>query len=102
VLQATRHVDFARAAASLGARHVGLVSELDLADIFHDCELGAVPPFGPQYGLKTIIDEALTDDEYIVFDGNTHREAIAMRLAELIRIERPRIAALSLVPARCR
>ena len=38
-----------------------------------------MPPFGHLYGLPVYVDEALVEDEEIVFQAGTHSEAIRMR-----------------------
>jgi len=73
----------------LGAGVVELAQEADLNEYFADCETGAIPPFGSHYGMPTVVDTQLAEDEYIVFNGNTHREAIAMRYQDYQMIERP-------------
>jgi len=45
--------------------------------------------------MKTIVDEGLADDEEIVFEGNTHDEAIRMRFDEFRRLEEPLVAAFA-------
>ena len=95
VLQATHQIDLQMVRESLGAGQVELAPEKELAKLFSDCELGAIPPFGSRYGLKTLVDTALTDDEYIVFEGNRHDESLSMRYFDFSNIEQPRVAAVS-------
>jgi Ala-tRNA(Pro) deacylase len=45
--------------------------------------------------METIVDGPLTQDEHIVFEGNTHQEAVYMRYADFEEIEHPRVARLS-------
>ena len=89
VLPASKSVDLMRVRELLGAEHVELASEADCGHEFIDCEFGARLPFGAQYGLRTLMDESLGEDEEIVFEGNTHREAIRMRLADYVALEEP-------------
>ncbi|MBW3542656.1 MAG: YbaK/EbsC family protein [Planctomycetes bacterium] len=95
VLPATHAIDFDSLRQALSARSVELAPEDELSTLFDDCELGAVPPFGSQYGLPTLVDKPLCEDEHIVFDGNTHGEAIYMRYHDFEKIEHPRVAAFS-------
>lgn len=92
VLQATHWLNLGRLQQALGCKRVTLSPEAEFAALFPDCELGAVPPFGSQYQIETIVDDSLADDEYIVFDGNTHDRAVSMRFADYAGIEHPRIA----------
>ena len=88
LLPATHHVDTALLAATLGGS-VRLATDEELASIFRDCEWGVVPPFGTLYGLPTVLDEGLEPDAFIVFEANTHAEAIRMRCRDFERLERP-------------
>ncbi len=95
VLQATRQVDTSMVRDVLRAEQVELASEEELAKLFSDCELGVIPPFGSRYGMKTLVDESLIDDEYIVFEGNRHDEAVSMRYYDFDNLEQPQIVAVS-------
>jgi len=95
VVPATHTIDLATAARALGARSAELASEEECGKLFADCELGALPPFGSQYGVKTLMDRRLLEDEDIVFEGNTHHEAVRMRLKDFVAIEQPAVARFS-------
>jgi Ala-tRNA(Pro) deacylase len=94
VLQAPYLVNPAEVKNALGAGVAALADEADFEEYFPDCERGAVPPFGSQYGMPTVVDTHLAEDDYIVFDGNTHREAIMMRFEDYQTIEHPHQAAI--------
>lgn len=100
VLPATRMIDFERATKALGGSELALATEVEMASVCPDCEIGALPPFGSQYGLKTVVDESLVEDEWIVFEGNTHAEAIRMRLDDFLRLENPVVLPIA-TPAAC-
>jgi Ala-tRNA(Pro) deacylase len=90
VLPATRTVDLERVQVVLGGDAlVELASEQDCGERFSDCELGALPPFGSRYGMSTLIDESLLQDEVIVFEGNSHDDAIRMKCRDFLELERP-------------
>jgi Ala-tRNA(Pro) deacylase len=91
VLPAPMMVDLDLACENLRAENVQLASEAEFNRIFPDCETGAIPPFGSQYGLKTIVEETLTEDDEIVFQGNTHEDAFRIRFADFQRLEDPLI-----------
>lgn len=92
VLQASHFVDMPKARQALSAASIKLAMEDDLSDLFPDCELGAVPPFGSRYEMETVVDESLSHDDYIVFEGNCHDEAISMRYGDFAAIEQPTVA----------
>lgn len=95
VLQATHGIDMDKLKQVLGAQTVGLASEEELQQLFPDCEVGAIPPFGSQYGLRTLLDQPLTRDGRIAFEGNTHTEAFEMRTTDYRAIESPQVASFS-------
>src|SRR5262249_736121 len=91
VLPATHSVDLAEMGRDLGAAEVEMASEQEIEQIFPDCERGAMPPFGSLYRLPTIVDETLTEDERIVFDAQSHQDAIRMAFRDYAALEHPRI-----------
>ena len=92
VIPATYRIDLDKAREAFHVRALELARETDFGRLFPDCERGARPPFGSQYGMPTVVDEALTRDEQIVFEGNSHREAYRMSFEEFDQLERPRVA----------
>jgi len=98
VLPATKTIDFDKVAAAFGGSKVELATELEIKEHCPDCEMGTLPPFGSQYGLKTLVEESLTRDEEIVFEGNNHHEAIRMLYEDFQRIEEPLVAQFSVQP----
>jgi Ala-tRNA(Pro) deacylase len=92
VLPAPAHVDLDRFRKETGSRKAELASEPELGHLFPDCELGAEPPFGNLYGLPVWVDERLTEDGSIVFNGGTHTEAVRMDYADFERLAHPRVA----------
>lgn len=95
VLPATHRVDLEQVGRILGLG-VCLATEAEVGQHCPDCELGALPPFGSQYGLETIMDESIAADEEIVFEGNTHHEAIRMRAQDYYEIEHPLVTAFAI------
>ena len=94
VLPANKTVDLDRMSKLLGSNEMELASEADIAAHCPDCEPGALPPFGSRYGMKTIVDVDLAEDEEIVFEGNTHSEAIRMKFDEFRQLEKPLVATI--------
>ena len=59
-------------------REVDLVEEAELGEVFVDCELGAVPPIGMAYGLKTIWDpkSSLGALDQVYFEAGDHQNLV--------------------------
>lgn len=98
VLPATKTIDFGKVSAAMGGSKIELASEIEMKEHCPDCEIGALPPFGTQYAMKTLVEESLTKDEYIVFEGNTHHEAIRMRYGDFHNLEQPMVARFAVQP----
>ncbi len=94
VLPATHQIDPSRLAHELGGP-VRLADDREIARVFRDCEWGVVLPFGSLYGLPTLLDDSLNPDDMLVFEGNTHVEAVRVRCADFERLEQPRRVAFA-------
>lgn len=95
VLPATRRIDLKKVGEMLNGANVELATEIEIAEHCPDCEMGALPPFGWKYGMETLVDESLTKDAEIVFEGNTHRESIRMKYADFYRLAEPLVGSFS-------
>lgn len=95
VLPANKVIDLSRAARTLDVRKLELATETEISDHCPDCEIGALPPFGSQYGMSTLVDASLAEDDEIVFEGNSHHESIRMKFNDFRRIEQPRVASFA-------
>jgi Ala-tRNA(Pro) deacylase len=104
VLPATSRIDLERLAQVLDSRDVAIATEDEVARIFGDCELGALPPFGRLYGLTTLVDTSLAGGAEIVFVGNARHEGMRMRYRDYEILEAPTRArfALATTPRRRR
>ncbi|GJL61584.1 aminoacyl-tRNA deacylase [Candidatus Nitrospira salsa] len=100
VLPSTWKVDLHRLKEVFGAKDVRLASEGEFKDLFPDCEVGAMPPFGNLYGLKVYVDHSLTEDEEIVFDGGTHQEGVKMRYKDFAAHVNPVVETFHLGPSK--
>ncbi len=60
-------------------RDLHLATEDDIAGLFDDCKLGAVPPLGPAYGIETLLDESLTSVADVFFEAGDHELLVHLR-----------------------
>lgn len=90
-LPAPLRVNFKMLAEAAGVKKCSLASEEEFQQLFPDCELGAMPPFGNLYNLTTYVDQDVTHNENIVINAGTHAEAIRLRYADFARLARPRV-----------
>ena len=94
VLPASYQVDLARFSTIVG-EPVRLASEEKIRDLFPDCELGAVPPFGRLYGVPVYMDVALAVGREIVFPAGSHSDAVRMAYSDFEDLARPEICSFA-------
>ena len=77
VLPADFHIELESLRRLLG-QEVSMVDEPDLAEVFSDCELGAVPPVGMAYGIKTLWDpeSSLGKLDEVYFEAGDHQTLV--------------------------
>jgi Ala-tRNA(Pro) deacylase len=93
VLPAPSKVDLERLKRVAHARSLRLAHEDEFKALYTDCEVGAMPPFGPLYHQPVFIDQSLIRGREIAFNAGSHREAIRMPYLEFERLVRPTVAA---------
>jgi len=67
-------------------RPAHLATEAEIAELFPDCELGAVPPFGEAYGLETIVDGRLLDEPVVYCEGGDHKTLLEVTGKDFARL----------------
>lgn len=95
VLPASRSVDFDELKAAAGAEEVKLAAEAEFRDLFPECEVGAMPPFGNLYDMAVYADESLTEGEEIAFNAGTHKELVKLAWSDYVALVEPTIAAFA-------
>ncbi|MRR16173.1 MAG: YbaK/EbsC family protein [Deltaproteobacteria bacterium] len=95
VMPANRSIDFDRFKKEIGAQEIKLASEGQFKDMFPDCEVGAMPPFGNLYGMDVYVDRHLTDDEEMFFNACSHSELIRMSYQDFEKLVKPRVVVLT-------
>jgi Ala-tRNA(Pro) deacylase len=95
VVPAPKRVDFGKAAMALGAADLRLAHEEEFAELFPDCEPGAMPPFGNLYGVPVYTDRALAENLNLVLQAGTHTETMGIRFDDYERLVRPALADLT-------
>ena len=54
-------------------------------------EPGAIPPFGSLFGVPTLCDRRLADNESINFNAGDHSISVGLRYADYLRAENPEV-----------
>lgn len=89
VVPAPSRVNLERLLELAGGKAIRLADEDELGRLFPGCEVGAIPPLGPLYGQTVFVDAVLALEPEIVFNAGTHRDAIAMRWNDFVKMVNP-------------
>jgi len=74
VVPSTHRVELSALQAVLD-RRLGLATEAEVAELFDDCDYGAVPPIGAAYGVPVVLDESCDAGE-VYFEGGDHTSLV--------------------------
>jgi len=91
VLPANRLLVLSELREMLDMSHVRLAAEAEYREVFPDCEVGAMPPFGNLYGLKTYVTANLAEEKEIAFNAGTHTEVIKLAYEDYERLVQPTV-----------
>ena len=88
VLAATRSVHIGKLSAETH-RRLRLADENELPSVFPDCKPGAVPPLGPAYGVRIILDDSLEALEHLWFEAGDHEHLVHMTARQFMALVGP-------------
>ena len=89
VVTAHEHVDLGAFQRFTGHTPGRIASETEVAQMFPDCEVGAMPPVGHLYGLATYLDDAFREQPEIYFQAGNHHEVVRMAFSDFAIMARP-------------
>ncbi|HID75682.1 MAG TPA: YbaK/EbsC family protein [Planctomycetaceae bacterium] len=95
VLPASYKVDFQLLREAAGAEEVELADEREFKDMFPECEVGAMPPFGNLYDMEVYVSRSLAEDEQIAFNAGSHTELIRLAYQDFERLVKPKVVRLA-------
>jgi Ala-tRNA(Pro) deacylase len=90
VLPACCMADLDRVKGLIGRGEVRLATVEEMLAGFPGCELGAIPPIGPIWGIPTVMDESLLEQRDIVLSAGDHRTAIRLRASDYASLAQAR------------
>lgn len=89
VLPASYHVDIKLLKNLIGAQDLRLAHETEFKDVFPNCDVGAMPPFGNLWGMGVFVAESLSKNEEIAFSAGSHHEIIRMSYKDYTELVDP-------------
>jgi Ala-tRNA(Pro) deacylase len=91
VLPAHFLVDLEQLRALAGVVTLRLATEEELARLYPDWEVGAMPPFGAVWGRRVFVERCLVGDPEMVFNAGTHTDAIRMHYWDFAELAKPSV-----------
>lgn len=67
-------------------RDYDLANEDEIADVFRDCEVGAIPPAGAAYGINVIWDDALNEPTGVYLEAGDHETLLRVEHDDFLRL----------------
>ncbi len=95
VLPASHRVDLDLLKTSAGATKVELADEREFKNLFPECEIGAMPPFGNLYDMEVYVSRSLTENEAIAFNAGLHTELIQLSYRDFLGLVEPKVVRLT-------
>lgn len=86
IVPASGRVDTDALSELVGAREVALAGEDEIAMMFPDCELGALPAVGTAYGIETVVDASLLVQPDVYFEGGDHEHLVHVSGADFRKL----------------
>ena len=88
VLPSTRSVHLGHLSAETH-RRLRLADESELQSVFPDCSLGAIPPLGPAYGVRIVLDDSLEAQDDLWFEAGDHEHLVHMTREQFMQLVGP-------------
>jgi len=79
----------------IDAQTVRLPEDQEVHDVFPDCEIDAIPPFGTLDGMRVFVDETVTRNPMLAFSLGCGTEVVEMLYGDYARLVRPLVAPLA-------
>jgi Ala-tRNA(Pro) deacylase len=95
VLPASRKLDLGLLREAIGANTVEIANETEFKDMFPECDIGAMPPFGNLYGMDVISERILAENEEIAFNAGSHTELVKLSYKDFLELVKPKVASFS-------
>ena len=89
VLPAHHTVDLEQLRMLANSVELRLAREEEIATLYSECEVGAMPPFGSVYGHRVFVDRCLVGEPEMVFNAGTHTDAIRMHYWDFAELAKP-------------
>ena len=101
VLPAHYHVDLEALRQVAGAVSLRLAREDEIAALYPEFEVGAMPPFG-MHGHRVFVERCFVGEPEMVFNAGTHTDSLCMHYGDFADVAKPTVGQFGVAPVRSR
>jgi Ala-tRNA(Pro) deacylase len=101
VLPAHYHVDLEALRQVAGAVSLRLAREDEIAALYPEFEVGAMPPFG-MHGHRVFVERCFVGEPEMVFNAGTHTDSLCMHYGDFADVAKPTVGLFGVAPVRSR
>ena len=99
VVPAHYSVDLDALKQIVSAVSLRLAREDEIAGLYPEFEVGAMPPFGMMYGHPVFVERCFVGEPEMVFNAGTHTDSLCMHYGDFAEIVRPIVGSFGTPPA---
>ena len=100
VLPAHYSVDLEALKTLVGCASLRLAREQEIAALYPEFEVGAMPPFGMIHGHRVFVERCFVGEPELVFNAGTHTEALCMHYGDIAELAKPVVGVFTRAPGR--
>ena len=100
VLPAHYSVDLEALKKLAGRAAMRLAREDEIAALYPEFEVGAMPPFGMMHGHPVFVERCFVGEPELVFNAGTHTDSLCMHYGDFAAIVRPTVGTFGVAPGR--
>src|SRR4029078_11316559 len=98
VLPAHYSVDLDALKRLVGGASLRLALAQELAALYPEFEVGAMPPFGMMHGHPVFVERCFVGEPEMVFNAGTHTDSLCMHYSDFAAIVRPVVGSFGTPP----
>jgi Ala-tRNA(Pro) deacylase len=102
VLPAHYSVDLEALRKLVGSESLRLAREAEIAVLYPEFEVGAMPPFGMMHGHRVFVERCFVGEPEMVFNAGTHTDSLCMHYGDFADIVRPTVGSFGIAPGKRR
>jgi Ala-tRNA(Pro) deacylase len=98
VVPAHYTIDFDALRKLVGSESLRLAQEHEVAALYPEFEVGAMPPFGMMHGHRVYVERCFVGEPELVFNAGTHTDSLCMHFSDFADIVRPIVGSFGVAP----